>query len=66
MQSNDLFNLAQAIKEYLENISQSGLVNLTDETIRQLEMFFQKSSSLKSYRLATSLKYLINQQKVEE
>jgi hypothetical protein len=53
-----LESLAREIKDLSEVLAFNGLNLVSQENIRQIEMFLQQASQLHAFRLATSLRYL--------
>lgn len=53
-----LENISTQVKQYIENLSFNGLNFVTQENIKQLELFLQLTSEVNAFRLATSLRYL--------
>jgi hypothetical protein len=53
-----LESLAREIKDLSEVLAYNGLNLVSQENIRQIEMFLQQASQLRLFRLATSLRYL--------
>nr|MDO8111609.1 hypothetical protein [Candidatus Sigynarchaeota archaeon] len=53
-----LDSLSREIKNFAEVLSFNGLNLVSQENIRQIEMFLQQASQLQAFRLATSLRYL--------
>ncbi len=56
--TSQLENLSQEVKGLTEVLAFNGLNLVSQENIRQMEMFLQQASQMQAFRLATSLRYL--------